>query len=48
MRSHLLWDGSNTLLDVVEGLDGARGDKITVALLPGRPENKISGLWKPF
>ena len=48
MRSHLFWDGSNTPLDVVEGLDGARSDKITVLSLLGRPENKISGLWKPF
>ena len=48
MRSHLFWDGSNTLLDVVEGLDGASSDKITVWSLLGCPENKILGLWEPF
>jgi hypothetical protein len=48
MRSYLVWDGSNTPLGVVESLDGVRSYKITLISLPGCPENKISGLRKPF
>jgi hypothetical protein len=48
MRSYLVWDGSNTPLGVVEGLDGVRSYKITLISLPECPENKISGLRKPF
>ena len=45
MTSHLLWDGINITLDVVEVLHRARIYKITVYLLLGRPENKIPGIW---